>query len=199
MMYHENYFDPGESHRIDCAHRMNMIKETIGSAGCSVLDVGCSGGYYSFAMRDLLKGYVYGIDTEQELVDGCRALAASHEVDNVVFDCLELSEYLIHTDERFDVCLYMSAHHHVIQRHGFPLANYLLKTLSNRCKLMFFDMGQKNENCPATGWWNLMPPCPDQKEWLVDYLYKNTMFKKIEIIGSSKVHDVDRYFFRMEQ
>ena len=196
MSYHPNYFNPEGAHRSDCEHRMNMIKETLSEAP-SVIDVGCSGGYYSFAMRDKYNGYVFGIDTEDDLIEGCQKLAVDNDVDGVVFQRLELSDYLINEKERFNVALYMSAHHHVIARHGMKLANYLLKTLSNRCKVMYFDMGQKSENCPSTSWWNLLTACPDQKKWLVDYLFENTVYKKIEIIGSSKIHDTDRYFIRM--
>ena len=178
---------------------MNLIRENIGCAGASCLDVGCSGGYYSFGMKELLGGYVLGIDTEQDLIDGCRKLAEENDVINVQFDKAAIDDYLIHSKDRFDVCLYMSVHHHVIARHGIELASYLLKALSNRVRVMFADMGQKNENCPQHKWWQKLPPCQDQKAWLVDYLNENTVFTKIEVIGSSKIHGIDRYFFRMEQ
>jgi len=175
-----------------------MIKETLGTVGPSCLDVGCSGGYYSFFMRELQKGHVLGIDTEQELIDKCKEIAEENNVLNVDFMKTELSDFLIHSKQRYNVILYMSVHHHVIARHGIEMASYLLKCLSNRCQVLYFDMGQKDENCSQHKWWNKLPPCQDQKKWLVDYLFDNTLFKKIEIIGSTPIHDTQRHFIRCE-
>ena len=197
MSYHPNYFEPSPAVR-DCKLRSDMIKDTIGKIGPSCLDIGCSGGYYSFFMRDLLNGAVKGIDTEQDLIDVCNQRAEENNVKNVLFQKIELSDYLIHTKERYNVILYMSVHHHMIARHGMEMASYLLKTLSARCEVMYFDMGQKDEMCSQHKWWQRLPICMDQKKWLVDYLYDNTFFKKIEIVGSTPIHDTQRHFIRCE-
>lgn len=193
--YHPDYFKTQGAHRVDCEHRLEMIEKVFGYSVPSILDVGCSGGYYSFGLRKKAIR-IDAIDREKDLIDGCKEIAKREGVDNIVFEQIALADYLLIRPPLHAVCLYMSVHHHVIQAHGWEMANYMLRHLSVNSPMMFFDMGQYNENCPSTGWWKYMTFTNDNEAWVADYLKENTSYETIECIGSSEVHGTDRFFFQ---
>ena len=204
MSYHSNYFKDDGSFREDCSERlvaiMGVIEENY------ILDVGCSGGYYDFGLYDLIPElkYILAIDTEPDLIGGCQDIQANNGVDDrVEFRVENLEDYIIYPSAKVEngepnACLYMSVHHHVIQRYGFDVATFMLRVLCQRFDRVIFDMGQKNEQVPTCKWWHKLPKNDDQRQWLEDYLLEYTGCDTVEVIGTSKVHGVDRYLFNLE-
>ena len=68
MSYHPNYFQQGVAVRNDCQQRLDAIKGHV--KGGSLLDVGCSEGFYSFGLADRC-GPILAIDKELSLVQKC--------------------------------------------------------------------------------------------------------------------------------
>ena len=65
---------------------------------------------------------------------------------------------------------------------------------------MFFDMGQKDENCPEHGWWQKLPNLDSsQEDWLKNYLQETTNCTKIEKIGSTFIHNTQRLLWKIEK
>lgn len=195
MAYHTNFFNKDKSHRKDLDTRLNLILENIDEAN-SLLDIGTSGGYYSFGLFEKFK-HITAMDNEKKLIDECIEIQKKNNVTKIDFRNLSVNE-LLKKGNFWDCILYMSVHHHVILQYGNGEAGYILKELSQRCNVMFFDMGQKNENCKAHNWWKALPDNDSQEEWLMDYLKSNTTFNSIKLIGSSKVHGVDRLLWKLE-
>ena len=193
MSYHPNYFRQDSAVRHDCQQRLELIEKHICSG--SLLDVGCSEGFYSFGLSDHCKP-ILAIDKEQQLIQACKTIKGSRSID-IDFQCMGVNE-LLQSAGTWDGCLYMSVHHHIIAQMGMAVAGDILKTLSQRCDCMFFDMGQKNEqNCTMHKWWQLLPPNIDQETWLSDYLATNTTYTHRQLIGSSRIHSVRRLLWKL--
>jgi hypothetical protein len=193
MSYHPNYFQQGGAVRNGCQQRLELIKKH--TQGGSLLDIGCSEGFYSFGLSDRCKP-IMAIDKELLLVQACRKIKGSHDV-NIDFRHMNIDE-LLQLTETWNICLYMSVHHHIIAQCGMEVANDILRTLSQRCDCMFFDVGQKNEqNCTMHKWWQLLPPNTDQEAWLSEYLSDNTVYAHCQLIGSSRIHNVGRLLWKL--
>lgn len=202
MSYHPNYFQQGGAVRSGCQQRLDLIRKHVKSG--SLLDIGCSEGFYSFGLADRCKP-ILAIDKERQLVRECHKMKESHKVDidfhHVGVDKMLQSMETSFTDGYFckwDVCLYMIVHHHIIAQFGIEKANKILRILSQRCSCMIFDMGQKNEqNCTMHKWWQLLPPNTDQEAWLSEYLATNTVYAHCQLIGSSQIHSVGRLLWKL--
>lgn len=193
--YHANFFTGGKSHRADLFDRLTVIRDNL-KGTTSMLDIGTSGGYYSFALHDTFTN-ITAIDNVPDLIEDCNKIQKEHGT-TIDFMVCDLKKILAGGDS-WDCVLYMSVHHHVINQYGMQVANSLLKTLSNRSPLMFFDMGQKNENCPQHAWWQKLPATDNNEQWLRDYLSKNTSYNTFEIVGTTPIHGVQRILWKLER
>ncbi len=193
MSYHPNYFQQGGAVRSDCQKRLDIIRTYIKSG--SLLDIGCSEGFYSFGLADICEP-ILAIDKEWSLIKECHRIQGSRNID-INFKHMEINE-LRHETETWDTCLYMSVHHHIVAQFGMEAANGILGLLSQICDCMFFDMGQKNEqNCTMHKWWKLLPSNTDQEAWLSEYLAANTVYTHCQRIGSSRIHNVGRLLWKL--
>ena len=203
MEYHKNYYEEGASHRGGLDERLDAILDVLDEK--YILDVGCSGGYYDFGLYEATDPkYILAIDTESDLIARCQDIQANNFVDDrVEFRVENLEDYIMFPSAKVEngepnACLYMSVHHHMIQRYGMDLATFMLRVLCHRFDRVIFDMGQKSEDCPSCKWWHELPDNVNQQRWLEDYLLENTGCDIVEVIGKSTVHGTDRYLFNLE-
>ena len=195
MNYHPNYFQQGGAIRHDCQQRLELIKGHV--QGGSLLDIGCSQGFYSFGLCQKCSP-ILAIDKESHSIKTCEKIRQNNSIASAIdFECLSLDDILEECDF-WDSCLYLSVHHHIVAQFGFEAAKLMLKRLSEKCHNMFFDMGQKNEqNCAMHKWWKLLPTNTDQKTWLREYLETSTVYTDIKLIGSSHIHNVGRLLWKL--
>lgn len=195
MSYHPNFFKPSKSKRSSCFDRLDLIKGHISKG--SLLDIGCSGGFYSFGLNGRCSPIV-AFDYVEDLIKECLVIQKKYNT-GIDFRVASLTADFVKDSGPWENVLYMSIHHHIITQFGFDKAAEMFSDLSKHCLRMFFDMGQKNENCREHKWWQLLPEIKDQEKWLVDYILSNTEFVDIDVIGSSSVHGVNRFFFKLEK
>ena len=197
MSYHPNFFESsGRKHvRQDCMGRLKSIQDHIEPG--SLLDVGCSEGFYSFGLHKNCSR-ILSIDKEPQLIEIARTIQQDQNQGwNIDFRCMELDDVLSGIGH-WDACLYLSVHHHIISQFGLDIAKDILRKLSEKCDTMFFDMGQKNEqNSEMHEWWQLLPENDDQEKWLAEHLGDNTIYSHAEIIGSSDIHKVKRLLWKL--
>lgn len=196
MSYHPNFFEAGgRVVRQDCLGRLKTIQDNIEPG--SLLDVGCSEGFYSFGLHETC-GPILAIDKEQSLIDTANAIRQDQrQCWHIHFQRMELNE-IFSGNGHWDTGLYLSVHHHIVAQFGLDAAKDVLRELSKKCDTMFFDMGQKNEyNCNMHKWWQSLPTNNNQDNWLFKYLRENTEYSKIEIIGSSEVHNIRRLLWKL--
>lgn len=193
--YHSNFFTGGTSHRSDLEDRLKLIKSNLDKTD-TLLDVGTSGGYFSFGLHDTFKKIV-AIDSVPDLIERCKKTQEHHKT-FIQFHTMDL-KCILDTKETFDCILYMSVHHHIIEQYGHNEAEELFRELSSRAPLMFFDTGQKNENC-NTKWWRMLPEVKSsQEEHLRNYIQRATCYDQIECIGSSRIHNIDRLLWKLSR
>lgn len=195
-MYHPDFFDVDSKGSVrKCLDRFVLIKPFV-EKGSKLLDIGCSEGYFSFSFAYHC-GLVVGIDNSQELIDENNKVAVQHGVPNISFFVDDVGTLFKNPQgEKHHTILYMSCHHHVIQKYGFEEASALIENISKSGEQMFFDMGQKDEGCVGYKWWEALPEVASCEDWVHNYLLMNTVYKNVDCIGSSKVHGVPRYLFR---
>ncbi len=197
MSYHPNYFKSDKiSNRKDCSKRLKKIRERVTYG--SLVDIGCSGGFYSFGLQNVCDS-ILAFDIVSELIESCKKIQQEHRtsIDFRVGDVDNMLE-IIEENAPWENILYMSIHHHIVRQFGFEKATEILTRLSKSCFKMFFDMGQKNEGCKEHEWWRILPDADNQVQWLTDYLISNTIFSAATVIGSSPVHGKKRYLFELE-
>lgn len=202
MGYHPNFFEKEDKNAVrkNCFNRLKLILENIDTNKENMLDAGCSGGYYSFGLSDKFTN-ILAIDNQEDLIENCNKIKVDNNIDNVDFKKMDLTEIIL-DKQKYDCILYLSTHHHVCQQNGFKKATEILLDLSKKTNMMFFDMGQKDENCFSYAWWKELPELlnvSSQKEWLYNYLTENTVFKNFSIIGTSPIHGTRRFLWKMEK
>lgn len=196
MKYHNNFFEKSKSKRMDLYSRLDTIKEVINHKD-SLLDVGCSGGFNSFGLSDEIKT-IKAFDLEKPLIDECLDIQKKYGT-NINFSVNNLTDYLDNNNETFDIILYLSTHHHIIKQYGMERAKEILNDLFSRCKMMVFDMGQKDENCSEHQWWRLLPETNNIEEWSFNYLKDSTSATKVKKIGFTKIHNTKRLLWKIEK
>ena len=200
--YHPNFFDKvSTAGRSNCNDRLKTIKDNLNlETRNKLLDIGCSGGYFSFGMAEAFNK-IESYDIKQELIDDCRNIQLAQNVKNIDFYCGDFfeSDYLENLNNYSNATLYLSTHHHVINTYGLQKASELLTNVFDMTDVLFFDMGQKNENRDGYPWWDKLPDLLGQSQlsWLLEYINNTVSPKCIEIIGSSRVHDINRFLLRI--
>jgi len=183
--------------RKDCKKRLDIIRQH--ALFGSLLDIGCSEGYYSFRLADVADSIV-AIDNVAKLILDCEKNRMQQGLKNIRFMTYGIVDFLNEELNNFDTILYMSVHHHIISQYGLDVASAVLRLISTRCDgSMFFDMGQKDENCPQHNWWHQLPSNDNQKQWLKHYLHNNTVFNKIENIGFTNIHGTKRLLWKLDR
>lgn len=177
--YHPNFFNPSLGvQRQHCGQRLHLIKPWVGG---SVLDIGCSEGYFSFGVAEQAQA-VLGIDWKQSLIDICIATGKGR-VENVGFIRADLESW-VKTGVQYDTTLYLSVHHHIMGCHGMKAAAAILaKIMDNTKGNLLFDIGQKNEfHKGVNNWWKILPD-GDPDEWIRGLL-KDAGATTIEKLGA---------------
>jgi tRNA (mo5U34)-methyltransferase len=109
-------------------------------AGCTVLDIGCNGGFYSLEMKRRGAARVIGIDSDTRYLAQARFAA---EVTGLDIEFREMSVYDVPSlNEKFDVVLFMGVLYHL--RHPL-LALDMLHEFVCRDRLIFQSMLRGSE------------------------------------------------------
>lgn len=196
MKYHTDFFQAGQtSRRTNLNDRIAYIRPHLSDGG-KMLDVGCSGGFNSFALREDFD-HIDAFDIMPELIADCQYISDKNNT-HINFYVSNLFDEIKKPDE-YEVILYLSTHHHVINQFGMPEATKILRELFKKTNTMFFDMGQKDEQCFHPWWQKLPKASPNQKNWLHDYLKDATGATTIELIGSTPIHQTERLLWKIKK
>ena len=195
MKYHNNFFIKNNSKRKNLYERLDKIKNSI-SAKNSLLDIGCSGGFNSFGLCDYVSN-IDAFDFEQPLINECLDIQKKYKT-NINFTKDNIVNFLDTNDNKYDTILYLSIHHHIIKQYGMAKAKKILKRILQITDVMFFDMGQKDENCPQHNWWKLLPPTKDIKGWMKNYIIECTGASHIELVGHTNIHNTKRLLWEIK-
>lgn len=177
-----------------CEDRWDVIAKHLDQSPGSVFDMGCNLGYFSFRAAEAGK-MAFGVDADPFYILACQAIkSAADSKDAFFIRAIVTKSFLLNMPE-FNTVFNFSVFHHWVKAYGKDEAVEMMKILSSKTKVMFFETGQPDET--GTKWaksLSFMGDKPD--EWGIGFL-KECGFLHVEIIGtfSTGLTSTDRYLF----
>ena len=144
------YFMGGER---DYHGRLRIIEEHVSFSDKTVLDLGCSGGFFTFSAARTARR-VIGVDADAHMIEKNRQAALEHGYDNVSFLCRSIDASLFEELPKADIVLFLSVFHHMITDSGtyewspgadVKRATDLLYAASGLAETFVFEMGSPDE------------------------------------------------------
>lgn len=172
--YHPNAFsgtNSGHVHRrVD--RRLDVMRSGYDFRGKHLLDLGCSGGYFSFRLAETAS-QVLGLDGDADVIAKNTAEAERRRVTNVRFEHAVFDAGYIRSDAvpNVDVTIFLSVLHHIIatsKRYDFNdeatpgLANAveILASIRSKTDVLWFEVGQSEEDMEWAAGMPDMGPSP---------------------------------------
>jgi len=169
--------------------RLRAITSHVDLKGKSILDLGCSGGYFSFRLSPTAR-YVLGIDADKKLVEQNQKIVVSRNFTNLEFRHATITPNLINSLPDFDVILFLSVFHHMLtaseayewndtRRQQDAIITMVL--IREKCKILVFEMGYPDEGYE---WCTRLPVMsPNPERWIIHNIFGDR-FEKIQVIHS---------------
>lgn len=158
-------------------HRLESIRSHLDFRGKSVLDLGCSGGYFSLNIASEAN-HVLGVDGDPEVIRQNIALAREKGVGNVKFVEASLTRQFISVLPQYDIVLFLSVFHHMLGAsdaydwNSEELRSEAFDTLGEirkKARVLVFEMGYPDE---GYDWSTKLPPMvPDPVTWIVANIF----------------------------
>jgi SAM-dependent methyltransferase len=167
--------------------RLEAILQRVDVRSKTVLDLGCSGGYFCFRLSSMA-ARVVGIDGDLAVIERNREIVRRERYKNVSFEHGIISPEFLVTLPKFDVTLFLSVFHHMLAASDAydwnPIAaqDHALATMAaiRSCsKVLVFEMGYPHEGYEWCERLPIMTPTPD------DWIRRNVFgpeFPQIEVV-----------------
>lgn len=182
----------------DCEERWRAIDTVLRERQCnSVVDLGCSEGYYVLNAARAGLGFCLGVDFDLRRIWTCQSQVVLNDVPNTAFLISEVTPELADRIPEFDAVIFLSVLHHIMYQQGEAYSRDLLKRLARKTrKVMLFEMGQSDEHLES--WARKMPDMgADPHAWIADLL-RSSGFSTVEKIGEAQSYkrEVNRALFK---
>ena len=204
--------DPRESTNSDrkVISRYKFITSKVNFKDKVVLDLGCSGGFFTFKISKVARK-VIAVDGDPEIIKRNRALQKELAITNIEFICSEISPDTIKGIGEVDITLFLSVFHHMLTasdaydwNHGVSseYIGKILSTLNQNTSTIVFEMGEVNEGYE---WCERMPKDSlDNKNFVLEKVFQGAFndvdvynrLQNINFINSSIVSKLGRAFKR---
>ncbi len=135
------------------AGRLRILEREIDFTDKTVLDLGCSGGFFSFSVAHKARS-VIAVDADTHIIANNNAAAKQHGFENISFLCREIGEELLNELPNFDIVLFMSVFHHFISTSqtydwssgaNITAAFQTLSKIRNLADTFVFETGHSDE------------------------------------------------------
>ena len=179
-------FSQSSLRRVDA--RKEAILNMVDLKDKSLLDLGCSGGYFGFSLSMDIKSY-HGIDGDEVLISRNQESAKSRGLENLKFEHCQITPERIRHLPHFDVALFLSVFHHILavsQAYEWNQENVwepkeILTALAEKVNVLVFETGYPDE---GHEWCERLPPMlPTPKVWVEELLHE-AGFEHVEIISA---------------
>jgi len=159
--------------------RLQLITTQVDFKDKTVLDLGCSGGFFSFSLAKIAK-HVVAIDGDKEIIErNILFLNQEKEVfKNLEFRCATINPDLIQSLPNFDIVLFLSVFHHMLacsDAYGWNTessrkdAFTTLAMIRDRANILIFELGGTEE---GYDWSSKLPPMhPTSREWITKNIF----------------------------
>ena len=133
--------------------RLAAIQSKIDFRDKTVLDLGCSGGFFSFALSKLAKR-VIAVDGDAEVIERNRAIQRDLRITNIEFRHANIDAALVRSVAPVDVTLLLSVYHHMLTRSAAYDWNSaataqgsgdVIDAIGESTKTFVFEIGWPNE------------------------------------------------------
>lgn len=166
-----------------CQVRWNAIEKVIDSSGSrSLIDLGCSEGYY--VIQSARKGLPFsvGVDFDQRRMFTCVNQVVINDLPHAGFLMGVVEPDFIDSLPTFDAVIFLSVLHHLLYQQGLDYCRDILTKLHAKVgKVMFFEMGQSDEH--KESWASKVPDMgADPHKW-IEQLVLDCGFSKAEKIA----------------
>jgi SAM-dependent methyltransferase len=183
----------------ECEVRWNAIAPVLAATGAkSLVDLGCSEGYY--VLRSARAGLPFniGVDFDQRRMFTCSNQFVLQDLQHAGFLMSPVDEALLEGLPKFDAVIFLSVIHHMMYEKGVEYAERILKLVASKTgKVCFFEMGQSDEH--KESWAKKMPDMgSDPHEWVRRFALANG-FSKAEKLSqaSSFAKETSRALFAL--
>jgi len=153
----------------------------------SILDLGCSGGYFSFRLSPTAR-YVLGIDADRKIIEQNQEIVISRHYPNLEFRHETITPNLLGSLPDFDVIIFLSVFHHMLtaseayewndtrrQKDAYDT----MALIREKCKILVFEMGYPDEGYE---WCSRLPDMsPNPEQWIRHNIFGDR-FDKIQVI-----------------
>jgi len=153
----------------------------------SVLDLGCSGGYFSFSLSRIAR-YVLAIDADAEIIRRNQKIAAEYGYGNITFLHANITAELVESMPWFDVTLFLSVYHHMLtasQAYDWNKANTsddvlgTMTAIRAKTQVLIFEMGYPDE---GQEWCERLPEmAPTPREWIIQNIFASD-FDRVQVV-----------------
>jgi len=169
----------------DCEVRWAAIAPVLEAAGAlSLVDLGCSEGYYVLRAARAGLRFCIGIDFDQRRIFTCTNQLVLNDFQNAGFAMAPVDETLLEGLPKFDAVIFLSVLHHMMYQNGIDYAARILQLVAARtAKVCLFEMGQADEH--KESWATRMPDMgSDPHRWIADFALANG-FARVEKIAAA--------------
>lgn len=173
--------DPRHSIKSDrkVLSRLAFISSKVDFQDKIVLDLGCSGGFFSFELSKVAKK-VIAIDGDEEIIARNKSLQRELGIRNIEFIHSNINRDILSSVGKVDVTLFLSVFHHMLTSSDaydwnnglkFDEIKAMLEVLNKITSILIFEMGETNEGYE---WCERMPKeCQNNHEFIVTNIFKN--------------------------
>jgi cyclopropane fatty-acyl-phospholipid synthase-like methyltransferase len=158
----------------DCEVRWDAIEPVLRTAGArSLVDLGCSEGYYVIRAARAGLPFSVGVDFDQRRMFTCTSQVVLNDLPHAGFLMSPVDEELLEALPKFDAVIFLSVLHHMMYQEGVDYARRILRLVAAKTgKVCLFEMGQSDEH--KESWASKMPDMGgDPHEWVRRFVLEN--------------------------
>lgn len=169
--------------------RWRAIAGRVDFSGRRVLDLGCSGGYFGFALAGMASEYL-GVDADAAVIERNREAVRRRGLEHLRFERAAITPSLVRGLAPVDVALFLSVFHHMLATSaaydwnrgpGFEPVD-VLRALSERARVLVFETGYPDEGFE---WCERLPAMePTPRAW-VERKLREAGFGRVEVIPAA--------------
>lgn len=172
----------------DYQGRLDIIESVVDFTGKRVLDLGCSGGFFSFSIARKAQ-HVTAVDADSHMIQKNIENAKRLKIENIDFVNKKIDAAFLKETGNYDVVLFLSVFHHIIvgssvydwtEEKEQGEAMKLLAALRNVGDILVFDMGRPEEGFHWCA--DLKRIIGEPRDWVPQHVFGTDTFADVRIL-----------------
>jgi SAM-dependent methyltransferase len=170
--------------------RLRIIESEVDFSGKRVLDLGCSGGFFTFALAKKAQS-VTAVDGDCHMIEINRGAANKLGCTNIEFICERITPEFLDSLPRYDVVLFLSVFHHMIANSAVyewgdageeAEAQRILHAINRRADTLVFEMGRPDETFHWSG--AVKATVGEPREWVPEHVFRSAL-KSVQVFDGA--------------